>query len=193
MEKIPEIKSNNKELENVDIKTIGKEKLEEIIKEYQEDPDNFYQKNAFELWEGGKNPALMISVELASKFIQEVWEEKGLGKPYKVLTEARNAAMFAMKYLGADIEGWCKIDPKTAVEVNEKMGTEHNFQENCKLILERIKKNDSVFSEFLTKICVRDPKTGELRNENETVAIVTMVSLVVRTMYEQMQKDAKMN
>lgn len=132
---------SSKKDSNSEVKHIENEKLEEIMEEYKKDPDNFYRKNAFDLWDGGKNPALMISIELASKFIREVWEEKGLGKSSQVLTDARNTAMFVMKYLGADIEGWCKVDPKTAVEINNQMG-EHDFQENCKFILEKIKKND---------------------------------------------------
>lgn len=196
MEKIPNNIVSKKEEErkgnDIEIKSVEKEKLEEIKKEYEQDPDNFYRKNAFVLWDEGKNPALMISVEMASKFIREVWEEKNLGNPTKILNESRNIAMFVMKYLGADIEGWCKVDPKTAVEVNQQMG-KNDFQENCKLILEKIKRNDPVFSEFLTKVCVRDLKTGELRKENEMVAIVTVVNLIVRTMYEQMLKDAKIN
>lgn len=196
MEKIPNNIVSKKEEErkgnDIEIKSVEKEKLEEIKKEYEQDPDNFYRKNAFVLWDEGRNPALMISVEMASKFIREVWEEKNLGNPTKILNESRNIAMFVMKYLGADIEGWCKVGPKTAVEVNQQMG-KNDFQENCKLILEKIKRNDPVFSEFLTKVCVRDLKTGELRKENEMVAIVTVVNLIVRTMYEQMLKDARMN
>lgn len=181
------IKDNPREVE---IKSVEKEKLEEIIKEYEQDPDNFYLKNSFALWDGGKNPALMISIEMASRFIKEVWEEKGFGDTGKVLIEARKVAMFIMKYLGADIEGWCKVDPETAIEVNRQMG-ENDFKENCQFILEKIKKNDPIFAEFLTKISVRDEKTGEFRNENETVAIVTMINMVVRTMYEQILKDAE--
>lgn len=194
MEQGPKIETGPVEddAKEIEIKSIGQEKLEEIMNEYEENPDFFYRKNAFVLWDEGKNPALMISIELASKFIREVWEEKNLGNPTKVLNDSRNIAMLVMKYLGADIEGWCKVDPKTAVEVNQQMG-ENDFEKNCKFILEKIKRNDPVFSEFLTKVCVRDLKTGELRDENETVAIVTMVNLVVRTMYEQMLKDAKMN
>ena len=31
--------------EEVDIKSVEKEKLEEIMREYEQDPDNFYLKN----------------------------------------------------------------------------------------------------------------------------------------------------
>lgn len=194
MERVPEIKNEptKEESKELALRSIEKEKLEEIMKEYEQDPDNFYKKNAFELWDGDKNPALMVSVEMCSHFIQEIWDEKGLGKSHRIITEARNIAMFVMKYLGADIEGWCKVDPRTAIEVNQKMG-ELDFQENGSFILEKIKKNDPIFSEFLTKISVKDNKTGELRNDGEMVAIVTMINVVVRTMYEQMRKNAKIN
>lgn len=191
MEKIINLEAKKKE-SDIEVRSIGREKLEEIMKEYQEDPELFYRKNAFVLWDEGKNPALMISIELASKFIREVWEEKNIGNPTKVLNESKNIAMLVMKYLGADIEGWCKVDISTAVEVNQRMG-ENNYEENCKFILEKIKRNDPTFAHFLTEISVRDIKTGELRDDKDTVAIVTMINLVVRTMYEQMLKNAKIN
>ncbi len=192
MEQIPKIEnglSQNESAQEAEIKSIEKEKLEEIMKEYEQDPNSFYAKNAFELWDGGKNPALLVSLELANNYIQEIWEEKNLGKPGKIMTEARNVAMFVMKYLGADIEGWCKVDPETAIAATQQMGAS-DFQENCDFILEKIKANDPVFSEFLTKISVKDI-SGNPRDENEIVAIVTTVNLIARTMYEQMQKDAR--
>ncbi len=172
----------------IEIKHANKQELEKIIEEYKKDPDNFYEVNKFELWDGNKNPALIISVELMCKFISDIWEEKNLGNPGKIIIEARQAAMFTMKYLGADIEGWSKVSPETAGEIIQKMG-ETDFKEHCKLILEDIKNNDPEFSKFLTEISVRDIKTGELRNENDAVAIVEMVSFIVRMMYEQMKKD----
>jgi len=178
--------------EEVEIRSVEKEKLEEIMKEYKEDPDNFYRKNAWDLWEGGKNPALMFSVEQACNFIKQIWEEQGLGKADKVLVDARNVAMVVMKYLGADIEGWCKVDIETVTEVSQQMG-EKDFKEKCQFILEKIKRNDPVFAHFLAEISVRDPKTGELREDKDMVAIVNMINVVVRTMYEQMLKNAKIN
>jgi len=182
-----------KKEDNIEVRHIEKEKLEEIMKEYEEDPDIFYQKNEFILWDEGKNPALILSAELMSKFIREVWEEKGNEKWAKTVRDAKNVAMVVMKYLGADIEGWCKVDPETAISVNEKMGEDDSFKENCQFILENVKKNDPIFSEFLTKICVNDIDTKEKRNKEDMVAIIEMVALITRTMYEQMQKDAKIN
>jgi hypothetical protein len=178
---------------NREIKHIDSEDLKKITEEYEKDPDNFYELNKFELWEGGKNPALIISVELAAKFIRDIWKEKNLGDPEEVAKEAKNIAMFVMKYLGADIEGFCKVSPETAIEVDKKMGEEYDFKKNCQLILEDIKKNDPVFSQFLAKVCAKDLKTGEIRNENEIVAIVEMVGVIVRTIYEQMKKDKGIN
>ena len=50
------IDSNIDNKKNIsEVRHLEKEKLEEIMKEYEEDPDNFYQKNAFVLWDEGKN------------------------------------------------------------------------------------------------------------------------------------------
>jgi hypothetical protein len=177
---------------DMEIKHVGKEELEKLMKEYEEDPNNFYEINKAEFLEDEKNPALIISTDLVSQGIKEIWQGRKLGDVGKVTADAKSAAMFVMKYLGVDvdIENGCRVSAETAIEVLEKMKNEYDFKKNCEFILEEINKNDPVFSEFLAKICVRDLKTGELRNENDRVAIVEMVSFIARMIYEQMKKDA---
>lgn len=193
MEQLSKIESINNNPKDVEVRSIEKEKLEEIMEEYKKDPDNFYRKNAFVLWDEGKNPALIFSVELVSKFTKEIYEEKGMGNASNILNDARNAAMFVMKYLGADIEGWCKVDIKTVTEIDDQMRKDDHYKDQVRFILEKIKKNDPVFAKFLTKLCVIDPKTGKERSDNDRTVMVEMVGYITRIMYEQMQKDAKIN
>jgi len=185
-EKNAEISLNEKAVE---IGHAEKEELKKIIKEYRKEPEHFYELNRFELWDGGKNPALVFCTEMTGNFIAQVWKEKKLGDPGRVIIDAKSAAMFVIKYLGADTEGGCKVAPETAIENIKKMG-ETDVKQNAEFILDSIKKNDPEFSKFLTEICSKDIKTGEYRSTDESMAIVEMVAFIARTIYEQMKKDS---
>jgi len=170
------------------INHLGEEKLRLLVAEFEKDSAHFYENNKL----GEKNPALSVLVELHSKFIREVWEDQGMMNSEQVVRDAKNVAMFVVKYLGADIAGWVKVSPETAMGTAQEMG-EQDFKENCKLIVEKIKAIDPVFSQFLTRICVGDIQSGEMRSSEEMIAIADMVALIAGAIYEQIKKDGKMN
>jgi len=197
MERVPnfEAKKESDKNEDIELKSIGKEKMEELLKEYKDDPDGFYVKNGFVLWDEDKNPALFLTMEMLGYGVLKVMKDKGVENPNKIAKDAKDVAMLVAKYLGSDIEGWCKVSIETSVEINNKIMEEagKNQQKNYEYIIEKIRRNDPVFSEFLTKLCVYDQKTGENRSLDEVSAMMEVVVWVAKTMYEQMLKDAKIN
>lgn len=199
MEQEPKIESKPKENieseKGIEIKPIEREKVEKLLEEYRKDPDRFYEKNRFLLWDGEKNPALLLTMEMLGEGVRKVFQEKEAEKCAKIVKDAKDVAMLVAKYLGADIDGWCKVSVEIAVKINGEITekSKGDLKEQFSFITEKIKKSDPAFSELLSKLCVYDQKTGENRSIEEVSAMMEIVVWIAKTMYEQMKQDTGSN
>jgi hypothetical protein len=165
--------------------------LKTIIDDYEKDPENFYQVNEFELiGKEGKNPHIAAAVEFMVEMIKDTYKESNKINMQETIREARNVAMVIIKYLGGDIDGFCKVEKETVFSVLEEMSKDDSFKKNCMFIVENIKKSDPAFSSFLSIVTIRNLKTGENRNNEEAGVMIEMISYITKILYEQMKKDA---
>jgi hypothetical protein len=190
MEKMPKIESK----ENFYVKHLGSEELKNIMNDYEKDPDNFYQINEFEfIGKNGRNPHIIAITDFMVRMIEDTYGNNDKINMRETVKDARNIAMIIIKYLGGDIEDFCKVEKNTVFSVLDEMKDGNSFKKSCAFILEDIKKNDPEFASFLATMSVRNLKTGEMRNDEEMGVIVEVASSVAKVMYEQMKKDAKYN
>lgn len=190
METMPKIESKG----NFFVKHLGSEELKDIIDDYEKDPENFYRVNEFEFaGKEGKNPHIIGAIDFMVKIIEDTYKKSDKINLQETIKEARNVGMIIIKYLGGDIEGFCKVEKDTVFSVINEMAKNDSFKINCMFILEDIKKNDLAFASFLSIISTRNLKTGVNRNQEEVGVLIEMISYVAKIMYEQMKKDTEYN